>query len=714
MMRALLLATLLAGCAQTAPRPERVAAGVALRNEGNVQLSIDTLRAAKEAAAPAERAVAAGELGASLLLARRPAEARPELEEAYQALSGAERGRYALDLGNLALAEKNPDEARHRFEEARALAGGNVALEVTAILQLARQAEPAQRVAMLEAASRALAGSDEATGRLHLNLGVRAIELGSLALELATAHLETARTLALARNDLPLLLEADDALSQMHEDAERFDRAMVLVDEALARGAAVPPGVAGMARVQLHWRQGRLALRFKRPELARAAFMRAVDEIESIRSDIPIEYEDGQSSFRKTLAPIYLGLADLLLQQSSSQPPAERTQTLKRVRSVVELVKQTEFQDYLGDRCLVETDAVGGVAAGTAILYPIIFADRLELLLETARGIERFTSPVSARLLTRRANELAETLRRAPRGGMEASRDLYDWLIRPLLATIDSQAIVTLVVVPDGVLRLVPIAALNDGQHYLIEAVAVATIPGLTMTNVTPPKGKSVALMAGLSEPGPVVDRLPKGFTQAILGPEGTRSPSGLKDALSLPGVKREIDGLSKLLTGDTLMDSGFTAGAFERRFNSSTYQVVHIASHGVFGGSAAESFIMTYDELLTMDRLQSLLGESANRKAPIELLTLSACETAEGDDRSPLGISGAALKAHAKSAIGTLWPVEDTAAEKVMQAFYADLRGGLVTKAEALRRAQLQLLRDERYSHPFFWAPFIVVGNWL
>lgn len=716
MTRAFLMILLLAGCAHRASQPGSVAAGVALRNAGDVQLSIDALAAAKrDASMPEARAIAAGELGASLLLARRLPEAKVELEVAHRTLSGAERGRYALDLGNVALAEKDVDGARRRFEEARLLAGANIALRVTAVLQLARLVEPSERVPLLEAASHSLAGMEEFEGRLHLNLGVRAIEQGSLALEIATSHLNLARAVALRHGDLALLLEADDALSQMHEDADRPEEALRLTREALAAAASASPGVAGITRVQLLWRQGRLALRLKRPELARAAFMRAVDDIEAIRPDIPIVYEDGQSSFRKTLAPIYLGLADLLLQQSSTQAPAERAQTLKRVRGVVELVKQTELQDYLGDRCLVETAAVDGPDAGTGILYPIIFPDRLELLLETSRGIKRFTTSVSARVLTRAANELAETFRRGPRGGMDASRRLYDWLIRPLEGTVAEESLATLVVVPDGILRLVPMAALHDGNGYLIETLAVATIPGLTMTNVTAPKGGPVvALMAGLAEPGPVVERLPRGFAERILGPPGTRSPSNLKEALSLPGVKREIEGMSKLIGGDTMMDSDFTAGLFEKRFNAGNYQVVHIASHGVFGGSASESFIMTYDELLTMDRLQAMLGESANRKAPLELLTLSACETAEGDDRSPLGISGAALKARAKSAIGTLWPVEDTAAEKVMQAFYADLRAGKVGKAEALRRAQVKLLREKGYGHPFFWAPFIIVGNWL
>ncbi|NLZ41370.1 MAG: CHAT domain-containing protein, partial [Comamonadaceae bacterium] len=143
------------------------------------------------------------------------------------------------------------------------------------------------------------------------------------------------------------------------------------------------------------------------------------------------------------------------------------------------------------------------------------------------------------------------------------------------------------------------------------------------------------------------------------------------------------------------------------------TYAVVHIASHGLFGHDIDSTFIMTYDELLTLDGLQALLRNAAPRGEAIELLTLSACETAEGDDRAPLGMSGSALKARARSALGTLWPVADESARLVMDGFYRRLARGELARAQALRQAQLALLLQPEHAHPFHWAPFILIGDW-
>jgi CHAT domain-containing protein len=141
---------------------------------------------------------------------------------------------------------------------------------------------------------------------------------------------------------------------------------------------------------------------------------------------------------------------------------------------------------------------------------------------------------------------------------------------------------------------------------------------------------------------------------------------------------------------------------------------MVHIASHGIFGGTADTSYILAYDDLLTLNGLQSLLKADQFRKNPIELLSLSACETAQGNDRAPLGISGAATKARAKSVLGTLWPVEDNAARTLMENFYKGLVTAHLTKAQSLRQAQVGLIHREEFSHPFYWAPFVLIGNWL
>jgi CHAT domain-containing protein len=140
---------------------------------------------------------------------------------------------------------------------------------------------------------------------------------------------------------------------------------------------------------------------------------------------------------------------------------------------------------------------------------------------------------------------------------------------------------------------------------------------------------------------------------------------------------------------------------------------VVHIASHGIFGGDADSSFVMAYDDVLSLKDLQSLLRSDELRKNPIEILSLSACETAEGNDRAPLGLAGAAIKARARSVLGTLWPVDDEATALVIERFYRGLTQSPGSKARALQHAQIEVLRKEEFAHPFYWAPFALVGNW-
>jgi hypothetical protein len=160
------------------------------------------------------------------------------------------------------------------------------------------------------------------------------------------------------------------------------------------------------------------------------------------------------------------------------------------------------------------------------------------------------------------------------------------------------------------------------------------------------------------------------------------------------------------VLPGTALLDGGFTLAALKQRLLSREYPVVHIASHGVFGDSADDTFIMTYDELLTLDGLQALLRDPRPRGAPIELITLSACQTAEGDDRAPLGMSGTAIKARARSALGTLWPVSDAAASTLMAASTSACWPTAGTARSALREAQLELLKHPAHAPPLPLGP--------
>ena len=159
---------------------------------------------------------------------------------------------------------------------------------------------------------------------------------------------------------------------------------------------------------------------------------------------------------------------------------------------------------------------------------------------------------------------------------------------------------------------------------------------------------------------------------------------------------------------------SGLNAPTMPHMSGQPAYRIVHVASHGMFGGTASTSYILTYDDLLTLDGLQNMLKGEQFQKHPIELLSLSACETAAGSERAPLGISGAAMKARARSVLGTLWPVDDEAAVTIMERFYSGLVAQELSKAQALQQSQLELIKQPQFSHPFFWAPFALIGNWL
>ena len=143
-------------------------------------------------------------------------------------------------------------------------------------------------------------------------------------------------------------------------------------------------------------------------------------------------------------------------------------------------------------------------------------------------------------------------------------------------------------------------------------------------------------------------------------------------------------------------------------------YSVVHVASHAEFNRDVTNTFLLTYDGKLSLNQMESLFKPRQFRGDPVELLTLSACETAAGDERAALGLAGIALKAGARSALGTLWHVNDEASPILITEFYRQLQSGQTTKAKALQAAQQKLLSDVRYQHPFYWSPYLMIGNWL
>ena len=145
------------------------------------------------------------------------------------------------------------------------------------------------------------------------------------------------------------------------------------------------------------------------------------------------------------------------------------------------------------------------------------------------------------------------------------------------------------------------------------------------------------------------------------------------------------------------------------------SYNVVHFATHGEFNSDHSKSFLLTYDNKLTLDKLENTIGLRRFQSEPIELLVLSACQTAVGDDRAALGLAGVAIKAGARSALATLWFINDQATSMLISDFYKNLKTETsASKAQALQMAQVKMIQNEGFKHPSLWAPFLMIGNWL
>ena len=317
--------------------------------------------------------------------------------------------------------------------------------------------------------------------------------------------------------------------------------------------------------------------------------------------------------------------------------------------------------------------------------------NRLELLTSFPKGLKRIPVNVDSSRFLKTVKEFRTELgRRTDHHYHSQARELYNWLTRPLEKDLGQANIDTLVFVPDGILRTIPMSALHDGDQFLIEKYAVVTTPGFTLADPKPLQREgATALLVGLSE-----------------------SVSGMKP---LPAVEEEVRQVAEITGGKILINSTFTPERLSRELKRQSYGVVHMATHGLFNRDPAKTALITHDGKITLNELENLLKFSKFREKPLELLTLSACETAAGDERAALGLAGVAAKAGARSVIASLWQVSDNATKELMTTFYRlYFENSQVTKAKALQDAQKNLIASTKFNHPSYWAPFLIIGNWL
>ena len=416
----------------------------------------------------------------------------------------------------------------------------------------------------------------------------------------------------------------------------------------------------------------------------------AILTLENVRQEL---ITGSPFTFHQKVQPLFTELSDLLLTTARAAGGAEKQSYLKNVQNILEQAKSAELQDYFQNDCVIPDESVNldQIEAATAVIYPVILPDRVEVLVNVRDQVHQFVSRIEAGDLKDLVNEFRDQLQVdfGDEEYLEIGEELYDLLFAQVEDLFSENKINTLLVIPDGVLRTIPMAAVYDGEAFMVQRFAIATTPGISLTLPKPLNVENSNFFAG-------------GISEAVQGYVG------------LPGVPRELQNLEATYGASVLRDANFKRDDLKEQLTSADYSIVHIATHGHFDSNPQESYLLTYDDKLTMDLLEESIGNRKNVGEPLELLVLSACETAAGDSRAALGLAGVALKAGARSAVATLWQISDAATVEIIDTFYEYTAKEGVTKARAMQLAQIRLIEQPRFQHPTDWAPFLMIGNWL
>jgi CHAT domain-containing protein len=444
-------------------------------------------------------------------------------------------------------------------------------------------------------------------------------------------------------------------------------------------------------------------------EDAIAAYTKAYNALQSLRGDLVANNAELQFSFRDRVEPIYRELVDLDLQYAASlnkQLKNDKSQKLLiQARDVIESLQVAELNNFFRQACVEgNTKQIDKVDKTAAVIYPIILRDRLEVILSLPnQPLSLHTKQISLPDFEKTVQDVQGSLQTPDsivEGFLPKYQQLYDWLIQPLEKELATSKVTNLVFVLDGELRNIPMSILYDGKNYLIEKYPIAVTSGLQLIEPKPLAEINLrALTAGLSQ-------VSKEFT-------GQFKP--------LIYVEEELKQIKNSgIPSQPILNAQFTSKEFKKEIGGSGFPIVHLATHGQFSSKAEDTFILAWDSRINVIDFGNLLRNSTlNQGRPIELLVLSACETASGDERAALGLAGVAVRAGARSTLATLWSVEDKSTAKIMGELYRQLEQAKekkINRAQVLQYSQLSLLKDlkeTKYNHPHYWAPFVLVGNW-
>ena len=484
-------------------------------------------------------------------------------------------------------------------------------------------------------------------------------------------------------------------LGRLYEQDGQWEEAQSLTQQALLKLETLQvPEI----RYRWQWQLGRLMQQQGDFSGAMWAYEAAVNSLQQVRDDLLSVNADVQFSFRDNVEPVYRQYVELLLRVDQTSRP--QPQQLGQAIQTVDRLQLAELENYLGC-ALTQIRLVNQVQTpNTAIVYPIVLSDRLAVITQLPGASAALTYhetriPLATAETTLSALQANVSIPGRTPEVLADAQKVYDWVIRPLEADLAQASVQTLVFVLDGALRNIPMSVLHDGNQYLVEkGYAVAIAPRLQMFTPGAARSPLKVTVGGV------------GIPQVI---QGTEFPPIAK-------LREELEGIAQYVeVSDLLINESFTTDNIRQQLQTGEFSAIHWKTHGVFSSDPQETYVVAYNEQIAARDINDLiwLGSQGGVR-PLELVVLSACETAQGDNRAVLGLAGLAARTGTRSVLSTLWIAQDTPNTEFMKRFYEALTQPGMSKAEAVRQAQLALIQEYGYTTPYIWANYVLIGNWL
>ncbi len=509
-------------------------------------------------------------------------------------------------------------------------------------------------------------------------------QLRSLAIEYGQSALQTAKN----SNNQRIKSYSFGALGKLQPEKSEayFVKALSLAQSIQAEDIAY------------QWQQqlGNLYNNQGRAKEALAMYKSAIDNLAQIRDSILSSNIDIQFFFQQEVEPVYRNYMKLLLKDSNPN--------FKELIQTNERLQTAQLENFLkcGKLDLIALNEIPYLNSAYAIIHLIDLDDTIEVILQDKDRSFHHHS-VEANLVQDHVSNLLWSLQDQKLPSIDVqqillpSQALYEKLIAPIASYLPASG--TLIFILDKSFQSIPMGILYDGKNYLLEHYSIAATLGSRIRSPKPlSKKQFTALIAALSKPSPsLLDR---------------NAPKGIRP---LPQAKEEVkDVQNQTQSSLTLLDEKFTSTRLEQEISKNNFPIIHISTHGQFSSDPLKTVLLAYEKVINIREFDKLLkGKIQTDADAIELLVLSACQTAKGNKRSALGMAGVAAQAGARTTIATLWLVDADSTALLMEEFYKGLKNG-IPKAEALRIAQLALMKNPKYAHHYYWAPFLLVGSWL